>query len=142
MVSSLRMTAALLLFATFSAFAADPGVLPETAVLSPGKEVKILDPKTGGLGWYLVYTPKDYTPDREWPTLFCYHGKGGDPHTLPSKQAVDGNGYIIVGMEYIDRETKNDAKEDIENLNRIRAFVGSKLRINSKLVFMGGFSQG
>lgn len=124
------------------ALAADAGVAPEQAVFSPGKEVKILDPKTGGLGWYLVYTPKDYTPDREWPTLFCYHGKGGDPTTWPIKQAVDGNGYIIVGMEYIDRETKNDAKEDIENLNRIRAFVGSKLRINSKLVFMGGFSQG
>ncbi len=132
----------ILLFTAFSARAAEPGVPPEQAIFSPGKEVKILDPKTGGLGWYLVYTPKDYTPDREWPTLFCYHGKGGDPTTGPIKSATDGNGYIIVGMEYIDRETKNDAKEDIENLNRIRAFVGSKLKINSKLVFMGGFSQG
>jgi predicted esterase len=132
----------LLLFTTLAARAADTGVVPEQAVFAPGKEVKILDPKTGGLGWYLVYTPKDYTPDREWPTLFCYHGHNGDPTTWPIKQAVDGNGYIIVGMEYLDRETKNDAKEDIENLNRIRTFVGSKLRINSKLVFMGGFSQG
>jgi pimeloyl-ACP methyl ester carboxylesterase len=119
-----------------------PGVPPEQAVFTPGKEVKILDPKTGGLGWYRVYTPKDYTPDREWPTLFCYHGHNGDPTTWPIKQATDGTGYIIVGMEYLDRETANDPKQDIENLNRIRAFVGSKLRINSKLVFMGGFSQG
>lgn len=140
--SRLLIAALLLSLAPLSARGADAGVPPEQAVFAPGKEVKILDPKTGGLGYYLVYTPKDYTPDREWPTLFCYHGHGGDPTTWPIKQAVDGNGYIIVGMEYIDRETKNDAKEDIDNLNRIRAFVGSKLKINSKLVFMGGFSQG
>lgn len=121
---------------------ADAGVPPEQATFSPGKETKILDPTTGGLGWYVVYVPKDYTPEREWPTIFCYHGKNGDPTTWPFKQLTDGQSYIVVGMEYIDRETKNDAKEDIENLTRIRGFVGSKLRINPRLVFMGGFSQG
>src|SRR5216117_3439605 len=30
--------------------AADTGVVPEQATFSPGKETKILDPKTGGLG--------------------------------------------------------------------------------------------
>src|SRR5258706_8723394 len=45
-------------------------------------------------------------------------------------------------MEYLNREGTNDAKEDIENLTRIRTFVASKLRVNSKLIFMGGFSQG
>jgi predicted esterase/outer membrane protein assembly factor BamD (BamD/ComL family) len=137
------LTIFVLALVTSTLHAADnPGVTPDQAIFAAGKEVKILDPKTGGLGWYLVYTPKDYTPDREWPTLFCYHGHNGDPTTWPIKQATDGNGYIIVGMEYLDRETANDPRQDIENLNRIRAFVGSKLRINSKLVFMGGFSQG
>jgi pimeloyl-ACP methyl ester carboxylesterase len=127
-----------------SARAADPaaGTPPDQAAFAPGKETKILDPKTGGLGWYVVYVPKDYNPEREWPTLFCYHGKNGDPTTWPIKQATDGAGYIIVGMEYINREGTNDAKEDIENLTRIRTYVASKLRVNSKLVFMGGFSQG
>ena len=141
-LASFLTTLVLVLAAPAVRAADNPGVPPEEAQFAPGKEVKILDPKTGGLGWYLVYTPKDYTPDREWPTLFCYHGHNGDPTTWPIKQATDGNGYIIVGMEYLDRETANDPKQDIENLNRIRAFVGSKLRINSKLVFMGGFSQG
>jgi len=141
-LASFLTTLVLVLAAPAVRAADNPGVPPEEAQFAPGKEVKILDPKTGGLGWYLVYTPKDYTPDREWPTLFCYHGHNGDPTTWPIKQATDGNGYIIVGMEYLDRETANDPRQDIENLNRIRAFVGSKLRINSKLVFMGGFSQG
>jgi acetyl esterase/lipase len=125
---------------TGRALAAD-GVVPEKATFAAGQEVKILDPKTGGLGWYVVYTPKDYTPDREWPTMICYHGKNGDPTTWPFKQLTEGVGYIVIGMEYGDRENPDPAK-DLENLKRIRAFVGSKLRIDPKLLFMGGFSQG
>jgi predicted esterase len=137
------LTAVVLVLRVPTVRAADaPGVPPEQAAFEPGKEAKILDPKTGGLGWYLVYTPADYNPEREWPILFCYHGHNGNPTTWPFRQATDGKGYVIVGMEYLDRETANDPKQDIENLNRIRAFVGSKLRISSKLVFMGGFSQG
>jgi outer membrane protein assembly factor BamD (BamD/ComL family)/dienelactone hydrolase len=139
------LAAAALLFTASTLRAADPaagGVPPDQATFTPGKEVKILDPKTGGLGWYVVYVPKDYTPDRDWPTIFCYHGKNNDPKTWPFKEATDGQGYVIVGMDYINREGTNDAKEDIENLNRIRAFVSSKVRVNNKLIFMGGFSQG
>ncbi|MDB5320407.1 MAG: hypothetical protein JWN40_2038 [Phycisphaerales bacterium] len=135
---------AALLFTSSTVRAADavPGVPPDQATFTPGKEIKILDPKTGGLGWYVIYVPKDYTPDRDWPTIFCYHGKNNDPKTWPFKEVTEGQGYVIVGMEYINREGTNDAKEDIENLNRIRAYVSSKVRVNSKLVFMGGFSQG
>ena len=39
--------AALFLFITLSLRAADAGVAPDQAVFAPGKEVKILDPKTG-----------------------------------------------------------------------------------------------
>jgi predicted esterase len=142
-VRSLFALAAVLFFVPqLTRAAADLGVPPEQATFSPGKETKILDARTGGLGWYVVYVPRDYSPEREWPTIFCYHGKNGDPTTWPFRQLTDGQSYIVVGMEYIDRETKNDAKEDIENLTRIRAFVESRLRINPRLVFMGGFSQG
>ena len=43
-----------------------------------------------------------------------------------ARTLLEAEGYVIVGMEYINREGTNDAKEDIENLNRIRAFVSSK----------------
>lgn len=134
----------LLLLATTPSHAADAkdAVAPEQATFAAGKEVKILDPKTGGLGWYVVYLPTDYTPDREWPTIFCYHGKNGDPTTWPFKPLTDGKNFIVIGMEYIDREGKNNPSEDVENLTRIRTFLESKVRINPRLVFMGGFSQG
>jgi predicted esterase/ribosomal protein L15E len=133
-----------LLLAAAPAHGADvkDGIPPDQATFAAGQEVKILDPKTGGLGWYTVYLPTDYTPDREWPTIFCYHGRNGDPTTWPFKPLTDGRNFVIVGMEYIDREGKNDPAEDIENLTRIRTFLASKVRINPKLIFMGGFSQG
>lgn len=136
----LFVAATTVLFGTARMHAAD-GVPPDKATFSAGQETKIADPATGGVGWYVVYVPKDYTPDRDWPTMICYHGKNNDPKTWPFKELTGGNGYIVIGMEYLDRENPDPAK-DLPNLNRIRAFVGSKLRINSKLLFMGGFSQG
>ncbi len=45
-------------------------------------------------------------------------------------------------MEYLNRDDTSDVAAAVKNLQRIRAFVGSKLHLNSKLIFMGGFSQG
>ncbi len=141
--ATLRFMFGLLAFGAFGLFAADKpeGVSPEDAKFTAGKEVKILDPETGGVGWYCVYTPKDYKPDRESPLIFCYHGKNNDPKSWPFKELTDGSGYIVVGMEYKDHENPNP-QNDIENLKRIRKYVESKLKVNQKLIFMGGFSQG
>lgn len=135
------LAAALLAIAAHPTRAVD-GVAPEQATFAAGKETKILDPKTGGVGWYVVYVPKDYTPEREWPTIFNYHGKNNDPKSWPFKELTDGQGYIVVGMEYLNRENTSDVEAEVANLERIRAFVGAKLRLNPKLIFMGGFSQG
>jgi len=117
------------------------GVAPAMATFTAGKETKILDPATGGLGYYVVYVPKDYTPDREWPLIFCYHGSNGNPQSWPFKDLTDGQNYIVLGMEYTNRE-KPDATAEVDNLKRILKFVSSKVRVNPKLMFMGGFSQG
>ena len=81
---------------TFTAAAraadADPkgAVPPEQATFTPVKETKILDPATGVYGYYVIYVPKDYTPEREWPAIFCYHGSGGVPTVWPFKELTDG----------------------------------------------------
>ncbi len=126
------------------AWAADKptnGVSPDKAVFYAGTETRILDPLTGGLGYYVVYIPKDYTPDREWPLIFCYHGSNGNPQSWPFKDLTDGQSYIIIGMEYLNRTTP-EPTGDVDNLKRILKFVSSKVRVNPKLMFMGGFSQG
>jgi predicted esterase len=137
----LMIFVAMPLTAAALARAAD-GIAPDQATFSPGKETKIIDAQTGGVGWYVVYVPKDYTPEQEWPTIFNYHGKNNDPKSWPFKELTDGKGYIVVGMEYLNRDDTSDVAANVKNLERIRAFVASKLKLNSKLIFMGGFSQG
>ena len=99
----LRSLFLILALAAAAALAADKGaapegVSPEQATFSAGRETKILDPETGGVGWYVVWVPKDYKSDREWPTIFCYHGKNNDPKSWPFKDLTDGQGYIVVGI--------------------------------------------
>jgi len=141
-----RIVLSLALFVSFSiAQAGQPdakeGVAPEDAKFTPGKEVKVADASSGACGYYVVWTPKNYTPDREWPTILCLHGKTGSPTTWPFKEASDGKDYIIIGFDY---KTKDEPAPaiDMENIKKIRTFVETKLKINSKLVLMGGFSLG
>src|ERR1043165_2971179 len=121
--------------------AAKEGVTPDQAKFTPGQEVKITDPESGAAGYYVVYVPKNYTPDREWPTILCLHGKTGSPTTGPFREASEGKDYIIIGFDYKTKDEPNPAI-DMENIKKIRTFVETKLKINSKLVIMGGFSMG
>ncbi len=45
----------------------------------PGEEIRINMPKAKS--FVLVYVPKDYSPDRSWPIIFCYHGYKGKATT-------------------------------------------------------------
>ena len=134
----------LLLWNALSADAVDKpadGVAPALATFSAGKETKILDPETGGLGYYVVSVPKDYTPEREWPLIICYHGSNGNPTSWPFKDLTEGQNYLILGMEYTNRE-KPQAETEVANLKRILKFLNARVHINPRLTFMGGFSQG
>jgi hypothetical protein len=70
---------------------ADP--LAELTV-TPGKVTKVIDPLTGGSGYWLLYLPKDYSPNRKWPVIFCYHGLSVPPTCYPFDTATGQKGYI------------------------------------------------
>jgi len=99
--------------------------------LRSGKRPRFSTPKPVGW-WYVVYVPKDYTPDREWPTIFDYHGKNGDRTPGRSRNSPTGRiyhrryGYLIGDA--------SDISAELQNLERIRAFVSSKLKLNSRLI--------
>jgi predicted esterase len=113
------------------------------ATIEPGKTVKIDDPATGGLGYWMLYIPSDYVATRKWPIVFCYHGLGLDPTPWPFREATDGKGYIVVGMEYLDRDlSAMDEDKNVANLKRIGSAVARKVQIDPRLQFIGGFSQG
>lgn len=114
------------------------------AKFEPGKETRIDDKAVGGPGYFIVYLPKEYTPDRAWPAIFCYHGLGQKPTTYPFQQVLGGKGFIIVGMPYY--STGMDAfgtvQNDIETVQRLAPELAKVLKIDPRQLFVGGFSQG
>ena len=115
----------------------------DKAELEPGKIVKIDDPKTGGWEYWTLYVPKDYTPDRTWPIIYCYHGMDQEAKVWPFRELTGGVGYIVVGMEYLNRTVGGPrADKELANLKRIHGLLAKRLKINDKLQLIGGFSQG
>ena len=108
-----------------------------------GKETKIEDASIGGDGYYLVYVPSDYTPDRTWPLVVCYHGLNGKVTTWPFKNVLGGKRCIVVGMEYHERGSGGSGgSRDVENVKRILPPLVKKLKVDTEQLFIGGFSKG
>ena len=116
----------------------------EPTQFTAGEETRIEDPTIGGLGYYLIGVPEDYTPDRAWPVIFCYHGMDGKPTTWPFLQLTDGKGYIIVGMEYYKRGRHGREHDNLEvkNLKRVIPLVVKHFNVDKERLYVGGFSKG
>lgn len=113
------------------------------AKLEPGKEITVQDPQTGGVGHWILYLPSNYSSDKKWPVIFAYHGLGQQPGVYPFVSLTDGRGYVVVGMEYVDREVREPQVErNIPNLKRIHDLLATRIGIDEKFEFIGGGSQG
>ena len=137
----------LALAAPLAGYAAAPAQ-PETpdvltgVKLEPGQTVKVIDPATGGNGYWQLYLPKDYSPSRLWPIIYCYHGSNQEPTVWPFKDLTDGKGFIVVGMEYLDRAAGATKDKDLPNLRRIHDVLAKHVALHEQVQFIGGFSQG
>jgi tetratricopeptide (TPR) repeat protein len=145
----MRFAAALLIALAWpmAAHSAAPSAPEATDVLAgvklePGKTVKVIDPATGGNGYWQVYLPQDYTPSRLWPIIYCYHGSNGEPTVWPFKDLTDGKGFIVIGMEYLDRAAGATRENDLPNLRRIHDVLAKHVALHEQVQFIGGFSQG
>jgi len=115
------------------------------ADLGPGQETKVVDASLGSVGYYQVYLPPEYTPDRAWPTIFCYHGMGGSPTTWPFRQVLGGKGFVIIGMCYAGGkggEAYRATDADTENIRRLVPPLVKRLNMDRRQLFVGGFSMG
>ena len=129
----------LLLLLLHSAFAA------EIPTVSPGKEVRITAPKTGKT--FLLYVPIDYTHQRSFPVIFCYHGYRGSATTWPFKQVTKGQGFIVVGMNYATEAYYKGLRPTETAQERIffdeaLEIISTRVSIAKDYIFMGGYSQG
>ena len=95
---------------------------------------------------FLVYIPEGYASKRSYPLIFCYHGAGGDITTWPFYEVTGGNGFIILGMEYIGldagRRTPQWVRREKAQFFEVLEMVSKRLNIDPDLIFMGGYSQG
>ena len=111
----------------------------------PGREARVVMPRSKT--FLLLYVPTDYSPAVNWPIIFCYHGYKGKATTWPFRQVTGGKGHIVVGMNYATTEYGETCRPDKLGgekacFNEAVEIVSTRLNVNMKLAFMGGFSQG
>lgn len=95
----------------------------------------------------VLYVPKDYKADRDWPLIVNYPFFGGTASTSPFKQITGGTGFVILGMNYATKEYGQTLKLDFlpaekEQFTEAMELVSRSVRIDPRKVFMGGVSQG
>ncbi len=120
-------------------------VLPAYSDIEVGREVVIQDAKSGQFGYYRLFIPKDYSADRSWPIVFCYHGLGGKPTTSPFKATLQGQHAIIVGMGYHEETYKGVRfleNKDLEIFDYMFETLSKRLSIDTSKMYVGGFSKG
>lgn len=126
----------------------------EKLALTPGKIAKL---RSVGCEYdHLVYAPSDYTANRKWPAIFCYHGMNGKPTLEPFRSLTGGKGFIIIGMSYakdgggpvVEGKTRTWAEYDkvLQNDAKVlRPLVADLVRclpIDKDKMILGGFSRG
>jgi dienelactone hydrolase len=115
------------------------------ADFAPDRETRVADPACGFMGYYLVYVPADYTPDRAWPVVLFYHGLGGHPQADILAKASGGKGVIVVGMGYYadGMEGYQYLKtRDVEILRHVSCSLAGRLSTDPGRLFVAGFSKG
>lgn len=115
------------------------------ARIAPGSETRIETPSNES--YMVVYVPSDYDEDATWPLILCYHGSRGRPTTWPFRQATEGRGFIIAGLEYgTEAYGKTLRREqlgpEIAHFEAVLAQLAGIYNVDTSRVFMGGFSQG
>ena len=116
-----------------------------TPTVVPGEEVRITAPKTEKT--FLLYVPVDYTHERPFPVIFCYHGYRGKATTWPFKQVTEGQGFIVVGMNYATDAYYHKLRFTTTGPEKIffdeaLEIVSTRVNVDQDYIFMGGYSQG
>lgn len=150
--SALGMFVYLLCFAILtSLFAADESGNAERPEFTPGEEVcvGVRDKDIGG-GYFLVYVPSDYNEVNDWPVIFYFHGAGTKPSTKLFRTNTQGKGFIIVGMENVQRikgrmtrrKYINYLDRELKSIMAVKAYISRYLKMDEKRLFITGKSMG
>ena len=124
---------------------------PEERKFAAGEETRIdVNDKDIGGDHFVVYVPSDYTDEHDWPVIFFYNGVGGGPSTKLFRKITEGEGFIIIGMEYVkadkDKVTaaqySNILKREFKSIFKAKRYVSKRLKVDNERLFLTGFSRG
>lgn len=94
----------------------------------------------------VVYVPTDYSADKTWPLVLNYHGTNGKPSVSIPRTYTNGEGFIIVGMDFTQRgvaqATEEFYQDEVKALRDTQRLLGEKLSLDPKRLYIGGFSKG
>jgi len=111
----------------------------------PGNIFDIQDKEVGEDGYYRVYLPAEYDPDKAWPVIFNYHALGGAAETHTIRRITEGKRYIVVGMSYSKPGLDSFellATVDVNIFHHVLAALKEHVNIDEKKLYVGGFSKG
>ncbi len=118
-----------------------PAVAEEFPV---GKEFSVKSLYAGPADRCAVYLPPDYTKEKLWPTVICYHGRGGGPTTLPYRNFVESKNFVLIGTDYYwnSMDTNSKIDEDVANAKKLFGKMMDKFSLHPNYVFLAGNSAG
>lgn len=88
---------------------------------------------------YRLYTPRTYTPDRRWPTLFVIAAGGGTAQT--ARRFADGaefNGFLVA----VSTQAGKSGKDDLQAFEAMIRDVRDRVPSHPRRYFFGGFAEG
>ncbi len=89
---------------------------------------------------YALYLPSNYTPERRWPTLYCFDplARGAVPVKLFS-EAAERFGWVVVGSN----NSRNGSVRDSVNAAQIMfTDTQARLAVDGRRIYAAGFSGG
>lgn len=93
-----------------------------------------------------VFLPEGHDPTKKYPTIFFYHGAGGEPDTSMLRHHTRDKGWIIVGMAYYQLgPVSYDSKslgEQKHLMGSVRNYLKTKYGLDPQRCYVAGFSKG
>jgi predicted esterase len=113
--------------------------------VEPGIDQAVTYP--GFLGYTQLYIPTNYDSSKKWPLIIYYHGFKSRPNTAIMRALTEGKDYIILGINYANRDFYQSLADDKVNselwhLNRTLEALQESYSVDSNHIFMAGYSQG
>ncbi|MBV9923613.1 MAG: hypothetical protein JOZ96_01130 [Acidobacteria bacterium] len=89
---------------------------------------------------YALYLPSNYTPERRWPTLYCFDplARGAVPVKLYS-EAAERFGWVVVGSN---NSRNGSVRDSVDAAQSMFTDTQARLAVDGRRIYAAGFSGG